>query len=91
VVLLMLVAALGVALQAQTRAHQAQVGAQGSCVFYKDIATASIPDKTSTLGLRILADSRIAYVTLNCAPQFGQLPKPDPRLLPYLPSWMRTG
>jgi hypothetical protein len=88
-VLLLIVGALAVALQAQARATRAQTQSQASCQFYRDIATAKIPDKTTSLGLTILADSRIAYITGDCVQKLGPLTASDQRLWPYLPKSMR--
>jgi len=58
-----------------TEAHTAQravtnvVSAQ--CSFYADLATLPPPPKTTALGVKILVDSRNAYVGLGCRPKLA--------------------
>ena len=81
VVLIGVVAALTVALgSAQATAKNAQ-HVQASCSFYHDLALVQLPEKVSPFGLQIVADARNAFVGMGCG---GSLPKPDPRLRPYL-------
>ena len=80
--LLVLCIALIVACTALFIAYQSTQQVKGTCGFYRDIATASIPPKTQALGLRIVADARYAVDHMDCGGK--PLPPPDPRLMPYL-------
>ncbi len=57
------------------------------CPFFGDLGTAALPPQASKFGLKLVADSRIAYYTHGCQDVSGKLAKPDPRLLPYLPPY----
>jgi hypothetical protein len=89
VLLILLCSALGIGLSAVARANRAQTGVQGSCQFWRDLSNLPLTKTSSVIAFTIVADSRIAYVTQDCADKFGKLQKPDPRVLPYLPPGMR--
>jgi hypothetical protein len=56
--------------------------AASTCHFFFDFGTISLPAASGRVAFQIIADSRNAYVQSGC--QFGRLPRPDPRLLPFL-------
>lgn len=60
--------------------HAAQV----NCQQYHDVAIIPLVANTSVVGLSLIADFRNSYYGFDCEQHTGQLPIPDPRLLPYL-------
>jgi hypothetical protein len=46
------------------------------CDFYRDLATAPLASNTRKLGIKLVADSRSAYLGLRC----GRLPAPSKTL-----------
>lgn len=77
VVLIVAVTALVFALIATSQSR-------GSCQFYHDVAEIPPAPTSSSAGLKLFADARIAYYKQGCSD--GSLLPPDKRLLPYLPA-----
>lgn len=69
----------------QAQLHtQAEI--QGSCDFWRYVATAPLEPDTKPLGLDIVAGVRIAYAAAECP---GKLPPADPRVRALLPPGVR--
>jgi hypothetical protein len=81
-ILLLVIAALAIALSAQSHASQAGIRAQAACSAYKQIAEAPVSKQTTSFGLALSAAFRQAYITANC--KDGPLDKVDPRVEPFI-------
>jgi hypothetical protein len=70
----------------QVRRSQRALAAASAadCRFFYDFGTIALPATSGKVALQIVADSRNAYATRGCTGKSGRLPRPDPRLLPYL-------
>ncbi len=88
-VLILLCAALGLALSAQSAANRANTSVRGSCQFWRDLSQLPLAANSTKVAFTIIADSRIAYARQACPNHLGDLPKPDPRVVPFLPLELR--
>ena len=70
----------------ERHANQASQAVAGSCRFYRDLAGVPIAQTSSKALLTIIADARQAYETARCEQKLGDLPTPDPRVVPYIQS-----
>lgn len=93
-VLLLFVAALGIALGAESNANHARTSAQtandraqAACQLYKTVAEAPISPKSTPLGISIAVGARVAYANAKC--NLGTLKPPDPRVSLLLPPELR--
>lgn len=61
-------------------------GQQINCKLDRDVSKVPLgpSSKITATGLTLIADFRNGYYAAMCEQKLGPLPKPDPRLLPYL-------
>lgn len=84
------------ALQEQNRLLTKQLAVseqqvRATCRFYLDLARSqsALNGRSQPLAFSIIADAFNAYTGLGCRPTYGPLPKPDPRIVKYIPSGSR--
>lgn len=83
VVLILIITALSVALNAQTSATKASERARAYCTVSKSIAEAPLSKDVTDLGITISAGFRLAYRNAGCT--LGALTPADPRVKAKLP------
>jgi len=85
-----LVVALGgivvlfIALRASDNAKQAQKNAQAICETFGDFARDPIAATASERTIKFVANVSNGYYIAECQFKYGELPTPDPRVVPYL-------